>query len=356
MWGITEGNPYRSRLTGGDKVLIYVGAPEQSVIARATLGSEWHPWTEEEAQRYPGSFGAGVVFSEAESFARAVPLRSLVTELSFSESNPRLMFRSGVVRIEQGDYEAVVLAASRDATAPSPVPPPGTTTTPITTATATGGDVAPVADRLFEETERLRDYLSQPRPPLSEEGTRARLIDRVIDALGYTGWDEVEHGTAVASGDFPDYVLRVGETRVVAVEAKRLGHPMRAREAAQLVQYCTTLGVRWGVLTDGRIWKLYDGPVLNVEPEDRLVIEVDLSDYQDREEFETRIYPDIALLAKSEMETGAALARRAAQESIRELLTTNSGTVDAIQRELEATKRVRMSHEEIIELTSELLG
>ncbi len=128
-------------------------------------------------------------------------------------------------------------------------------------------------------------------------------------------------------------------------------------EAAQLVQYCATLGVGWGVLTDGRFWKVYDAPVLNVEPEDRLVFEVDLGGYRDRDEFEARIYPDLALLARSEMETGAALQRRAAQESIRELLTTGeSRTVGAIQQELETTKRVRMTRDEITELISELLG
>ena len=369
MWGITEANPSRSRLAVGDKALVYVGAPEQAVIASATLGSGWQTWTEEEARRYPGKFPAGVVFSDANVFRRPVPLRSVLDSLSFRESNPRLMFRSGVVRVEQSDYEAVIRAAGqpmpptdRSSQTPTRTPPPtGPARAPVQASSARTPPVAetgdPVADRLFAAAERLRDYLSEARGPISEEGTRARLINPVIDALGYTGWDDVEHGSASASGDFPDYVLRVEGTRVAAIEAKKLGHQLRAREAAQLIGYAATLGVRWAVLSDGRIWKVYDAPVLNVEPEDRLVFEVDLADYGDREEFETRIYPHIVLLAKSEMRTGGALQRRAAQESIRELLTTgDSRAVEAIQRELEATKAVRMTRDEIVELTSELLG
>lgn len=239
--------------------------------------------------------------------------------------------------------------------APKPTTPEPAIPKPVTRTEPAAGD--PLADRLFEAGERLRDYLSKPRGPLSEEGTRARLIDPVIDGLGYTGWDDVEHGTAVASGDFPDYVLRVGDPQGRRGGGEEAGHPLRAREAAQLVQYCATLGVRWGVLTDGRIWKVYDAPVLDVEPEDRLVFEVDLAGYEDREGFEARNYPDLALLAKAEMRTGAALQRRAAQESIRELRTTGeSRTVGAIQQELEATKRVRMTRNQITDLISELLG
>lgn len=113
MWGITEANPHRLRLAARDRVLIYVGAPENTVIARATIGTAWHPWTEDEPRRYPREFTAGVVFAEAKVFERPVLLRSLLTELSFGQSNPGLMFRSGVVRIEQGDYEAVLRAAGR---------------------------------------------------------------------------------------------------------------------------------------------------------------------------------------------------------------------------------------------------
>jgi hypothetical protein len=36
--------------------------------------------------------------------------------------------------------------------------------------------------------------------------------------------------------------------------------------------------VRWGAVTDGRYFKLYDAPMLGVSPEERLVLSVDLAD------------------------------------------------------------------------------
>lgn len=294
MWGITEANSLRSRLAPGDKVLLYVGAPEQAVIGTAKLGSVWHTWTEQEARRYPGKFPAGVVFADAELFPRPVSLRPILGEMSFGESNPRLMFRSGVIRIERTDYDAVSRAAQREGNVSRPVhrvsvPAAGGAPPERPRNSSRRQPAQNLADRLFEAAERLRDYLSEPRGAISEEGTRARLINPVIDALGYTGWDDVEHGSAAASGDFPDYVLRVDRARVAAIEAKKLGQALRSREAAQLIAYAATLGVRWGVVTDGRVWKVYDAPVLNVEPEDRVVFEVDLADYGNREEFEARI-------------------------------------------------------------------
>jgi hypothetical protein len=55
----------------------------------------------------------------------------------------------------------------------------------------------------------------------------------------------------------------------------------------------------------------------------RLVLSVDLADYKDREDFEARIYPELELIAKKELEAGGGLERRVAQEAVRELLTSN---------------------------------
>ena len=67
---------------------------------------------------------------------------------------------------------------------------------------------------------------------------------RAGNALGYSEFDEVEHGSAQASGTFPDYVLRASGKRVMAVEAKRFGAALGDREASQLVSYCAVVGVR----------------------------------------------------------------------------------------------------------------
>jgi hypothetical protein len=110
-------------------------------------------------------------------------------------------------------------------------------------------------------------------------------------------------------------------------------------------------------VTDGQLFKLYDAPVLGVPPEERQVLSVNLGDYKDRDDFEARIYPDLELIAKSELESGAGLERRVALEAVRELLTLSSSkAVNALRKELDDTKKIKLSSSELAELVSELLG
>jgi predicted type IV restriction endonuclease len=192
---------------------------------------------------------------------------------------------------------------------------------------------------------------------LSEYDTRAEFIDRYLEALGYTEFGDIQRGSPVDSGNLPDYVLRVNGKAAIAIEAKKLGAPLGAKEAGQVVSYCANLGVRWGAVTDGRYFKLYDAPMLGVPPEERQVLSVNLSDYTDRDDFEARIYPELELIAKPELESGAGLERRVALDAVRELLSTaNSKTLNALRKELEATRHIRLSGSELSELVSELLG
>lgn len=218
-------------------------------------------------------------------------------------------------------------------------------------------DGSPVdVDLLFRTVQKLAK-VGTLAGSLSEYDTRAEFIDRYLEALGYTELGDIQRGSPVESGNFPDYVLRVGGESAIAIEAKKLGAPLGPKEAGQVVAYCSNLGVRWGAVTDGRYLKLYDAPMLGVSPEERLVLSVDLADYKDREDFDARIYPGLELLAKTELESGAGLERRVALEAARELLTSpGSKTLSALRKELDESRRIRLTHSELSELISELLG
>lgn len=110
-------------------------------------------------------------------------------------------------------------------------------------------------------------------------------------------------------------------------------------------------------MTDGQYFKLYDTPVLGILPHERLVLSIDLADYKDREDFEARVFPELELIAKKELEAGGGLERRVAQEAVRELLTSNeSKTVEALRKELDDTKAIKLTHAELADLVSELLS
>jgi hypothetical protein len=370
MWGIGAKTPNRLSLAPGDRVLIYVGAPEYEFIGHAELGSPTHDWTPDEAVRYPGSFEGGVLFSQAEVWSHPVPMKMVLPELALKETNPGAHFFSGVVRVTKEDYETVVAVGVGKVSLPkstaqavpalaAPGVSQGVATTPATDASARGvsADVGPIDVRLlFKTVEKLKPA-GKLAGSLSEYDTRAEFIDRYLEALGYTELGDVQRGSPVDSGNFPDYVLRVNGKAAIAIEAKKLGAPLGAKEAAQDVAYCSNLGVRWGAVTDGQYFKLYDAPVLGILPEERLVLSVNLADYKDRDDFEARVYPDLELIAKTELESGAGLERRVALEAVRELLTASkSKTVKALRKELDDTKKIKLSLSELSELVSELLG
>jgi hypothetical protein len=350
LWGIGEDAPNRAALAPGDRVLLYVGAPEKEFIGHAVLASESHQWTPEEADRYPSAMTSGVAFSEVDIWPHPLSIRTAMPGLDLEKTNPNALFFSGVTKITQRDFEAVFTAGTGAAASQpvpalrvelvSPVEPPS----PVN------------ADLLFKTAERLK-RVSEP-PSLSEYDTRAEFIDKYLEALGYTELGDIQRGAAVDSGTFPDYVLVVNEKGVVAIEAKKLGAQLGQKEAGQVASYCTNLGLRWGAVTDGGVFKLYDMAVISALPEERMVFSRDLSDYRDRDDFETRIYPDLALIAKTELASGGTqLERRVALEAVRELLSSStSKTIKALRKELDDTRKIRLSASELSELASDLLG
>ena len=124
-----------------------------------------------------------------------------------------------------------------------------------------------------------RQAIDQHKEHLSKNEIRTRnvLIDPVLRALG---WDvsilddvDVEHG---AGKKRVDYALLGNDRRpVVLIEAKKLDEDLNSNRT-QMLTYCTEVGVRYGVLTDGNCWDLYnlwqEAPI-----DDRLALQVILS-------------------------------------------------------------------------------
>jgi predicted type IV restriction endonuclease len=349
LWGIGEKTPLRTGLAPDDKVLIYVGAPERAFIGHARLATALHPWSPTEAVSYPGNFTAGVAFAEAEVWPHPVLLGTVLPTLVLQKTNPGAHFFAGVIRLDAADYSAVVDAATGTGE---------TATLALQEAKAPEVSIDNAAsNQLFTTVEKLKQYSEHAGLALSEYDTRANFIDKYLDALGYTNIEDVQRGSSVETGNFPDYVLLVNGTRVIAIEAKKLGSSLGVKEAAQVVQYCSTLGLRWGAVTDGRYMKVYDAPVLGVPPHERQVLAVDLLDYKDRADFDARIFPELELLAKSELESGAGLDRRATQEAIREILTTPQSTaVGSLRHELEEKRKIHLTDDETTEFVSELFS
>jgi hypothetical protein len=352
MWGVPATAQAREKLAPGDRVLVYVGAPDRVFVGDATLNSTWHSWNHAEVAAYPGGFDAGVTLTDCRVWQKPLPLGNVWPQTAAAKTNPKARWYGAVASLPGPDFDLILDAAAPGSHSASPPTP--STAFPAHASTKLSAGIAE-SGALFKVAERLKQYLASPKP-ITEDGTRAFFIDKWLDALGYSDFDDVEHGSAVASGDYPDYVLRSNGSRVVAVEAKRIGHPLGSKEAAQLVKYGSVLGLRWGLLTDGRILQVYDLPVTGVPPEDRLVLSVDLADFADRDDFDSRIWPAAALLRKDAMASGNGLEQHAARELIRTVLSDpSSAPIGALQADLQARKVV-LSHPEVTALVQDLLG
>jgi len=369
LWGIGARTPNRDLLQPGDRVLVFVGSPEQEFVGHALLSTDVHEWTAAEKARYPGSWSSGVAFSEAEVWEHPLGLMSVWPGTSAATNNPRGLFFAGVQGIVGEDFETILAGRRSKASSKSAVDKRAATQSaisragsarrapplPVPSPASTGGRLL---DVVYSEAERLKAYISSSNAKVtSEAATRALFINRLLEALGYVEFGDVEYDAPVDSGDFADYVLHADDRAVAIVEAKRLGAPLGSKEAAQVVKYASVLGVRWGLLTDGRIIRLYDPRIPQVSPESRLVFELDLAGYADKEDFAVRLYPELELLSRSRIADEAGLEQRAAREAVRELLTSpESNSVRALRDELRQRKLIQLSQEQITELLDAMLG
>ena len=124
----------------------------------------------------------------------------------------------------------------------------------MTTKTEAAHDVRKVL-------QSAKDHVAQPgRPKLSEADTRAHFVDPLLRALGYHLIGDIQHEVYVETAkQYLDYQLVVDALPRVAVEAKAFDVGLNDAHGAQVVQYCSVLGIEWAVVTNAREWRLYHG-------------------------------------------------------------------------------------------------
>ena len=115
-------------------------------------------------------------------------------------------------------------------------------------------DLITVIERLRERIQQQGGILSQ-----SEMLTRYALIDPLLRALGWDTEDptlvrpeyQSQYGRA-------DYVLLSDGKQVAIVEAKKLNESISGGAVGQAINYCLQEGTRYFVITDGRLWDVYE--------------------------------------------------------------------------------------------------
>ena len=156
--------------------------------------------------------------------------------------------RSRFVRVAQGVYGLRNFGSSSIA---SPV------STPVPAVSPSAPTTRPTLDGLENEIRKVRAY--SPKKKLNESKTRSFLVEPILKHLGWDSPDVMEPEYPVGGRQRVkvDVALLRREKIEVMVEVKP--DKLSERHEKQLQEYCRLDDVSLGVLTNGRIWKLYYG-------------------------------------------------------------------------------------------------
>ena len=97
----------------------------------------------------------------------------------------------------------------------------------------------------------------------TEEATKTSLVMPFIQMLGYSIFDPTEVVPEYTAdfgnkkGEKVDYALMQNGKPVVLIEAKKHGSSLRVEQESQLFRYFSATAARFGILTDGIVYRFY---------------------------------------------------------------------------------------------------
>lgn len=151
----------------------------------------------------------------------------------------------------------------------------------------------------------LAAKLKTQRKDLSEANTKVSFIQPILEALGWkvTDPDEVVLEYQVYGGTRLDYALLVDTSPALYLEAKALRASLDdASFIAQTVSYASNDGIRWCVLTNGLIWRIYKSDAL-APADQKLLAEADIREATDPFGA-ARVASTLAYLSKESLASG----------------------------------------------------
>lgn len=199
--------------------------------------------------------------------------------------------------------------------------------------------------------EKVRDFWAQPgHVKLTEADTRAHFIDPLLRALGYDQIGDVQHEVYLPDAkQFLDYELFVGGKPRVSVEAKALDVALSETHRAQVVQYCSVLGIEWAVVTNARQWRLYHVFAKGPLAEKRLLA-TDLLEWDTDDQYD-RLFDALWLISKESFAASggpnAWLAAKHLDETLTKTLTDPTSPEIKVLRKRLQERDVAATPEEI---------
>lgn len=115
-----------------------------------------------------------------------------------------------------------------------------------------------VDTRIKENLKKFQDQLLRLQElDAKEPPTEKVAMDMLCDVFGY----DLEHvfGQYGNNGRACDAVIKDDKRVFYVFECKRIGTPKKdfSKHLSQLIEYCATMNVPWGILSNGAYWQLY---------------------------------------------------------------------------------------------------
>lgn len=213
-------------------------------------------------------------------------------------------------------------------------------------------------DRLVDMAQ-LAARLKAERKDLSEANTKVTFIQPILETLGWkvTDPDEVVLEYPVYGGTRLDYALLAGGKPTLYLEAKALRASMdEPNFIAQTVSYANNDGIRWCVLTNGLIWRIYKSDAL-APADQKLLAEADIREATDSYGA-ARVAATLAYLSKESLVSGKldewgerVFVDTAVRRTISSLLVQGSSRlVNLVRQNLEEPHSPKVIRESLLRL------
>lgn len=227
----------------------------------------------------------------------------------------------------------------------------------------------------YVSSSELSDFVSRVEkitekyPQMNEDNTKSKIIRDFIELLGWEIAFDAELEYRVDLGhtkNYVDYSLSLGDSSpVLLVEAKGYDTTLDESHQNQLHSYLRQTDVNWGLLTNGKEYRIYRRESVDDGVEVRTVAELELGDLPARKDY-------VSLLSKEALRSGRSgkFAQRifeirnardrlehdkdAIAARIAEILTDSVGDIISQRAETEAKETVDRLIRELEDRTEQL--
>ena len=165
----------------------------------------------------------------------------------------------------------------------------------------------------------------------TEEATKNAMVMPLIQALGYNVFDPLEvtpeliADVGTKKGEKVDYAILKDGQPIILFECKKAGAELNVNHASQLFRYFHVTAARFGVLTNGLVYKFFTDLEQPNKMDERPFFEFDILDFKDRDVDELRKFAKSTFDLDTILTTANDLKyTRAIQNRLSEWMTTPS--------------------------------